>query len=968
MNNKTFETEYKKLNSRQKEAVDWIEGPVMVVAGPGTGKTQVLALRIGNILKKTDTKSDSILCLTFTNSAVASMRERLRRYIGSEASKVKVATFHSFGMDMLGKYFQALGLREEPKLLDEKDAVSLFDDILYENDWEHIRPRSDSSRYFRDLRSLISILKREGISPEDFKKEIKSEIEFVSKDPSSLSSRGERKGELKKDAERKIESLRRSLEAAKFYYVYEEKKKEKNLFDYDDILKSLVSIVRESEEAAEEMRLNFLYVLVDEHQDSSGAQNEFLKAVWGIVEKPNIFVVGDDRQLIYGFGGASLEYFENFKHTFGKAKLITLVENYRSTQKILDSSHALLESVITKEKLKSKSKVSHAMRLVEAYYPRDEIICAGMEIREKIKNGIDPNEIAVLLPKNRQVRSAIAILKDMGIPVAGGWMIDFFDLPETTALIRVLKILAHPDDGQVLAESIFDKHSMIPPIRSHEFIKANNMREFSLLNLKDTSTLFPSEVNAWLGKLKTWLAFSSQPIYSLIQKIGAEFLLDTATNHGDLISRIEVIRTMLHLALSRIEKNPKLTLGDFLDFLGRMEIYGEDIPLAVFSPDDGVKVLTLHGSKGLEFDYVWIGHMDQKSFFSRHYGGFALPESFDERIEKRNMEVLKRELYVAITRAKRFCVISFSLFSYTGSDQELAHIVSDISSDFEKQSAKETEKNILKNDPRAYVAGPGKNEKNKEKHTSLDDLKKIVAQDYESRKVSVSLLNNFFECPWKWYFRSLLQLPGLKTESLEFGDKVHKAIDKILKLKKVILPEEKEVAKVVSFWVKNRLKEITEDRENEQPVSFTDKRFPHLSIYGRIDLIEKLGGKNVRVTDFKTGSPKKKIDIEKRDDEGRLSNLARQLAMYTYLLSGTPKWGKVKVAESRLEYLEAKDPKEMIYTHAVTSEEIELLIKDIYDYDELVKKGEWVNRSCRYNSYGKVTECEYCKMAEIYKK
>lgn len=362
-NTEEFEKEYKKLNSEQKDAVESIEGPVMVVAGPGTGKTQILALRIGNILLKTDTKSDSVLCLTFTNSAVKAMRERLRRYIGPEASKVKVSTFHSFGSEILSTFYPALGLSKEPELMTEKETVTLCDEILHSHPWEYIRPRSDGARYFRDLKSLISFLKRERISPEDFEEEVRNEIKSIESDPSNISSRGESKGKMKKDAEKKIEGLYRSIEAAKFYRIYEDEKLKGGLFDYDDILESLVYIVEESEEARDFIRENFLYVLVDEHQDSSRVQNEFLIKVWGDMEKPNIFVVGDDRQLIYGFGGASLEYFENFKNAFGKSKLITLVENYRSTKDILDSSHNLLESVMTKEKLKSQSKESYPLDL-----------------------------------------------------------------------------------------------------------------------------------------------------------------------------------------------------------------------------------------------------------------------------------------------------------------------------------------------------------------------------------------------------------------------------------------------------------------------------------------------------------------------------------------------------------------------------------------------------------------------------
>ena len=149
---KFFKDEYAKLNKKQKEAVDTIDGPVMVVAGPGTGKTQILALRIGNILLKTDTKADSVLCLTFTNAAVSAMRERLRRYIGPEASKVTVSTFHSFAFQCIESYYPVLGLSNQPTLIDEQEGVLLADQILEENDWEYIKPRSDTSRYFHDLK------------------------------------------------------------------------------------------------------------------------------------------------------------------------------------------------------------------------------------------------------------------------------------------------------------------------------------------------------------------------------------------------------------------------------------------------------------------------------------------------------------------------------------------------------------------------------------------------------------------------------------------------------------------------------------------------------------------------------------------------------------------------------------------------------------------------------------------------
>jgi len=987
-----FEEEYKKLNKAQREAVDSIDGPVMVVAGPGTGKTQILALRIGNILKNTDTLPDSILCLTFTNSAVSAMRDRLRNYIGSTAGKVNISTFHSFGMKISEEFYQVLDLDTPPKLMDEIDSISLCDEVLHGNDWEYLRPRSDATRYFRELKSLISILKRDRILPKDFLREIENDIKDFQEDENSISTRGESKGQLKKEVFKKIESLERSKEIVKFYELYEKAKKEKNAFDYDDVLEAIVEIVEKSDDAREHIRVNYQYVLIDEHQDSSGVQNEFLKKVWGDVEKPNIFVVGDDRQLIYGFSGASIAYFEEFKNSFGKAKLITLLDNYRSTQVILDSSHLLLESKMTKEKLISHHDESHPMRLIEADYPRDEIIACALDIKEKIKSGVDINDCAILVPKNRQARSAAQILHDMDLPVSSYNTLRLFDQEEVQSLLRVLKIINNPYDSVSLSESFFDKLSGVDPLKAHKFIWESEMKSFSVINLREEKkpqTLFdknPTEI--WVEKLSSWIKESQVlNVYSLVQLIGEEFLLNSALNHKDLISRVEIMRTVLHLILSQIEKNPKLTLKEFLIFIDRLESYDEDIPLSVFGAEEGIKILTLHSSKGLEFDYVWIAHMDERSLVSGKNNGFTLPKKIEEKVEKKDEEVIKRQLYVAITRAKRFCTLSYAIHSYTGGDQELAHVVADLPTGlFEKQNFTETEKIILKHNPKSYV----EKSKNKEEKFSVNDLLKLVDREYEERNVSVSLLNNFFECPWKWYFRNLLRLPEQKSESLEFGNAVHASIDKILKSQKKLSVKEiesivdeevlkrrygdekkqkamqKEVFGIVSNWVDARLKEISSNRENEKSISVKDDRFPHLNIYGKIDLIEELDKENVRVTDFKTGSVRKKSDIERIDEEGRMSGYMRQLAMYSYLL-GESRKQKINVRESRLEFLEAKNKKENFYDVSINIEQIKSLIKDIRDYDDLVKKGDWIKRPCNYNSYGKNTLCEYCKMAEIYK-
>ena len=993
--NTEFKKSYTLLNDAQKLAVDTTEGPVMVVAGPGTGKTQVLALRIANIMLQTGTPPDGILCLTFTNSGVTAMQERLRRYIGPLASKVSVMTFHGFGNKLIDEYWEFLGFSQKPTLLDDQAAVTLCDELLHNNDWDYLRPRANPAQFFGDIKSLISLLKRERLTPELFEQEIIKEIKNLEDSPDSISSRGPTKGELKAEVKTKVDGLARTREVVTFYKLYDQLKQERSLIDYDDVLELSVKLVELSIDAASEIREKYLYVLVDEHQDSSGVQNEFLQKVWGETELPNLFVVGDDRQLIYGFGGASLDYFASFAGNFGGTKLITLTDNYRSSQIILDSADQLLSSSIVTQKLVSKGdkKEDHKPRLVECDYPRDELLACSLDIKNK---NIDYNDVAILVPKNAQVRSAMKILADSGLPVASGTNLRFFELPETQSLIRVLRILSNPLEASTISDCLFDPLFSIPPLQAHTWLFEHNTRKLTLHDLlkeESREDLFGNENKiAKVGeKLLSWLDKSAQTdIHTLVQIIGKELLLDPANSNEELLRRVEVVRTMLHLVLARIERNDNPTLSDIVALVDRLQEYNHDIPLAVFAKDEGIKVMTLHASKGLEFEYVWIAHMDEKSLSSGRKQAFTLPESIKERVEKKDEEVIKRQLYVAITRAKKFCTLSYSTSSYTGGAQKLASIISDMPADsFEKVLKAESEKELMKN-PKAVVEtgfNPSLNLGQKtDSSPSLRELTDLVKNNYIKSKVSVTLLNNFFSCPWRWYFNSLLQLPEPLSDSLRFGSSVHNSIEQLLKsennLNKKELEElalsclekeakgderfvresKKKLLEIVTRWHDDRLPLVTTVFESEKAISFRSEEAPHLLITGKIDLVETLDANRVRVTDFKTGSEKTKTEIEKLDEEGRLSGHLRQLAMYSYLLDINTK-GEKKVAESVLEYLEPKNKKNALYQTMISYEQVAMLQKDILDYDENVANGTWVNRECYFKGFGNETECPYCKRA-----
>jgi len=974
-----FLRQYKRLNARQKEAVDSIDGPVMVIAGPGTGKTTVLALRIAKILQEGLSPADGILCLTFTNTGVRAMRERLTGMIGPAAARVAISTFHSFAGSLIEEFYEELALSRPPRLLDEKDTVFLYDELLEGNEWNHLRPRSGGEHNFGDVKSLISLLKRERMSADAFLLEIKSEIKRITENPDSISSRGPTKGEMKSAEKEKLKNLAgRTTETARFYELYERTKKERNLADYDDMLEYLVTLARTSTHVRDTIRERFLYVLIDEHQDSSGVQNEFLNTVWGDVERPNIFVVGDDRQLIYGFGGASLSHFERFLEAFRGAKMIALTENYRSTQHILGVAGKLLESSLVKEPLKGRKKPVHAIRLIEAQYPRDEIIAAGIEMRKKIAAGVPASECALLVPKKAHVRAAVTVLKDLGLPVASGSSTSFFELPETQSFLRLLRVLSAPYNPIFLADLLLDNAFKVPFLTAHKLLRFNE-RRISL------ESFIKGEIAVQkLGKMiaKAAEEAAKKDVYGLIEYVAAEFFFSQTQSHRTLLTEIEVTRTFLHLALASLEKKHKLTLSDFLLFLERLESYGEDVPLAVFDGGEGITVSTLHGSKGLEFRFVWVAHLDESSLMKGKHMGFTLPESIKEKIAKKDELTAKRELYVAITRAKDHATLSYPLLGYSGAALEPARIVADMPEGLlERQSAKETEKTIHAEDVFSYVASkPLEVPSGAEK-----EITELVRKEYPDRPLSVTHLNNLFSCPWKWYFRNFVLLPEPETESLRFGNVVHKAIEMLFKenvttkkkLPKLIAqvldslliwnePQrtrfEKEGRGVLEHFVSEFLPMFGSVRSETKISSYRDPDIPTIEITGKIDIIQDLPDKTSSVTDFKTGTVKSAKDIEKKTPDGRMSDLLRQLSMYSYLLMHMK--GEKPVSLSRLLFVEAeKGDTNTMYETKITDEEISLLRKDIKDYDTLLSSGAWTKLPCRFKPYGRQKECEYCALA-----
>jgi DNA helicase-2/ATP-dependent DNA helicase PcrA len=766
--------------------------------------------------------------------------------------------------------------------------------------------------------------------------------------------------------------------------------------DYDDVLEYVVLLVSRHEDVRADIYENYQYVLVDEHQDSSGIQNSFLKAVWGEIESPNIFVVGDDRQLIYAFSGAKLNYFEEFASYFGKTKLITLVDNYRSTEKILDLAHNLLQSTLSKEKLKSNTTLGEEIVLREYNYDRDEILGAGLYFKKLLDKGEDISQMAILVPRNYHVTNAISILESLNLPVVNNDNKSLFNLEKTDSFLRILNILNNPFDNISLGLCLLDKTSGIPPLEAHKFLEENKNKSISLETLtnynKNEATLFASnnKISDWGNILLSLLNEKQDKLSHLVSMVGNKVYINNSIDHEDLLENVELVRTFIHLALLFENKKINPSLGEFLEYLARLKQYKNHIAVATLNKGKGIEVMTLHKSKGLEYKYVWIAHMNEETVMSEKRNPFSLPEYVKERLAKRNIEDAKRELYVAITRAREFCNISYSAFDLKGSELTLSPIIKDLDEvHFIKKDKEENESELLNNDINGAKIFTSSiiDTLNKEENTQiLKDLNDFVKDNYKDIKVSVSLLNNFFECPFKWYFRNFLKLPEVKSSSLALGSSVHNTIEFILKNKKSpntkvikdfikdslkkegiseakdLIRLEKEAFSIIENWTEDFYPNLAENFQSERSLSLRDKNLDIL-IYGKLDLTEIQEDGSIIITDFKTGKPKTKNEIEKFDEEGRMSPYMRQLAMYSYLVLGA---GNTEVRVSRLLFLEA-DPKDKnkVYQTSINEEQIDLLKRDINDYVESLENVSWVERKCNFKPFGGKNEpCPHCTLAQ----
>ncbi|MEK7582863.1 MAG: ATP-dependent helicase, partial [Patescibacteria group bacterium] len=593
-----FQKYYQELNKEQKSAVDAIEGPVMVIAGPGTGKTQILTLRIANILAKSDTPAEAILAVTFTEAGVIAMRKRLAEIIGSQAYEVTITTFHGFAHSIIQKYPESFPRIIGSANITEADQVKIMEEVIEgAKGIKILRPFGDRFHYLGDVLHAIQTLKREGISPDDLGKIVEREAKAFTSRDDLFHLKGAHKGKMKgehKDTEKQIE---KNHELAMLYEAYQAALTEQKLYDFEDMIMEVLGAMQSNADLLLQLQEQYQYVLVDEHQDTNNAQNRILELLMSYHDNPNLFIVGDEKQAIFRFQGASLENFHYFKNKFTGAKLITLTQNYRSTQTVLD---------VAKTNLVAKAgHPESAIQILEAATSDSELYMAVQDIKQKITNKADAAEIAVLYRNNRDALPMARMCDKLGVQYHIESDLDILADPDIRKLVLIFEALQQFGEAEYLMSLLYLDIWGIEPLEVHRFIVSAGGGSSSGGKMAELKKTFPDIYQ----KLSSWKTVAhNKGLLELFDTIVRDSgLLASFLARPDSVEALEKLGTFLDYLRRTLETHEGATLDDFMASLQRMKEHRILMRGALAGRSPGkIRLMTAHRAKGLEFEHVYI--------------------------------------------------------------------------------------------------------------------------------------------------------------------------------------------------------------------------------------------------------------------------------------------------------------------------------------------------------------------------
>lgn len=947
-----FTEEYQKLNDQQRKAVDTIEGPVMVIAGPGTGKTQILAARIGKILLDTDALPENILCLTYTDAGTIAMRKRLQQFIGADAYKVSINTFHAFCNDVIQ---DNLNLFEKTSLdaVSELETIELFKQLIDAFPKNHPLKRYRGDVYFEinNLRNLFSSMKREGWAPAFINQKIDEYItglpnrdEYIAKRAVKEFKKGDVRTDKIEEEKEKMEKLRAAVNE---FNNFQKLLRKRNRYDFDDMINWVINVFEENKNILANYQEKFQYLLVDEYQDTSGTQNKLVQLLISYWDKPNVFVVGDDDQSIYRFQGANVENMLAFATAYSKDLMtVVLTNNYRSTQPILDISKTLINrneerlvkqiDGLSKELLASNLRINGLTdkpSLHEYNSVKEEMADITNRVYDLLQQKTEPGRIAVIYKENKYGEELAKYFRLKNIPVYSKRNIDVLVQPFTSKIIQILRYLNAEHDipyggDEMLFEILHYDFYRIPPIEIAKLaVEVNTLRykeePTSIRKLlydkanKPAQNLFDNGIHEGLKNFSRIIEnlVADVPNITLpelfehiVQNAG---VLNYIMQSDEKISLMQLLTALFDFIKDECGRNPLLDLKELISIFDLME--KEGIPLSMTQSggtDKGVNLLTAHGSKGLEFEYVFFTGANA-SFWEkkrRPGGGYKLPDTmFLSQPASTDEEELRRLFYVALTRAEKHLYISYAKFRNDGKELEPSMFIAEIQEEHDLPVERialtleqQTEFELLH-----FTAQAPEIEQAEEDFIS-GLLDKFV--------MNVTALNSYLNCPLNFYYRNLIRIPSGKSEATEFGSAIHHALEKLFRKmqdgKQDTFPSKEDM--IADFnWYMNRHRENFTKEAFDRRMEYGDEVLRNyydkyinswnkvvavernirgivyngVPLKGKLDKLE-FNGKEVNVVDYKSGNienalPKMKAPHDKDPHGG---DYWRQAVFYKILV------------------------------------------------------------------------------------
>lgn len=828
--NDAFRAFLETLNDAQRAAVDHLEGPVLVIAGPGTGKTHLLTARIGNILLNSDARAQNILCLTFTDAGVHAMRKKLLERIGPEAHRTPIFTFHSFCNRVIQDNLEYFGQGNlEP--LSDLERIEIIRDLLSELPVTHpLRAgKKDLFIYESQVRDLMSNMKKGGWTPGHVLKKTDEFLKNLPEHPDyryQKNSKYGRKGDPKiAQIQEMTEKLERLKSAADLFPKYQRALEQHGRYEYEDMLLWVNRAFENHEALLRNYQERYQYILVDEFQDTNGAQFKLLNHLLDYWETPNIFIVGDDDQSIYEFQGARLENLLHFARQYGNGlEVIVLEENYRSTQPILDAAARVVEynqlrSIDQLDKPLVKTLRAHTQELstpvLNRYDSRlHELADVVQQIQTLIQKGTPAAEIAVLFTRHKQAAALQNLLIKKGITFQSKRPLNVLEVPAIQYFRELLCYLRdelqQPFSGEhrlfrILHAGFFGLNPLdLALVAAQSLPKTEQAENQSAKYAVGEDFVLPNQPFSWRStlnnekrllainpeatpqllavgqKLNQWIQDAANlPLPQLLEHLYAQSgLLDWALQQPDRVWYLQVLQSFQEAVPQPRFKRHWTDLNYFLQVLDNMDDNRLALPLKqTVETTPGVQLLTAHAAKGLEFEHVFVFDCVADAWESSagdRRGRFTMPPTLTLSGEEDALEARRRLFYVALTRAKRGLYVSFAAQGADGKALTQSRFVDETNLPIQQvpvaaELVFETQRMLLVESPQPQILLPES---------------AVVDRLLEEFTLSITALNRYLRCPLAFWYEDLLKVPGAMSEAAAFGIAMHSTLQRFfLKMK-----------------------------------------------------------------------------------------------------------------------------------------------------------------------------------------